>query len=389
MAFDLKAMLDEASKRADGLTDFGPEDFRPGLEAVISAMNGEGGLSELGEQILGGRIIEMLKNRLVIEDYFYRYPEIADEQIEGPIVIVGLPRTGTTLLQRILSVDPRFYPILWWETRYPAPVNDPATDKGPDPRIDLAKAEVKALIEANPVLMSIHPWDATGADEEGMLLEHSFRSFFDAYVDIPGYTRWMWDNDQTPAYEYLKRVLKFVQWQKRQRGIQAGPWVLKAPHHLRQIDVLFKVFPDTRVIQTHRDPLQTIPSIASFHFNLWQVYMKNPDPTRVGRQWSDIWARGMQETMQYRDASAADRFLDIWFADTLTKPLEVVKTIYDFLGYSFPEDTKEKMQVFLEANSRDKRPVHDYTMEYFGLSEAQIRQDFAGYRARYIEPHDK
>lgn len=385
MTLDLAAMLAEASARADGLTDFGDDRFRPAAEVLIRAMNTEGGLSAVGSQVWRRRIVEMLRNRLIMEDYFRRYPEIEREPIEGPIVIVGLPRTGTTLLQRVLGCDRRFYPMLTWETRYPTPLVEPGTP-GPDPRIAVVQAETEAMIRANPTLLSIHPLSATEPDEEGILMEHSFRSFFDAYVDVPSYTAWLWEHDQTPAYDYLQRMMRFLQWQKRRRGEEAGPWVLKAPHHLRQISALFRVFPDTRVIQTHRDPLQTIPSIASFTYNLWKVYMERPDPVRAGQQWSAIFARGVRDTMRFRDAHAPERFFDLWFADTLADPLGVVRAIYDYLGIGFPADTQTRMQVYLESNSREKRPLHEYGLGHYGLSETQIERDFAAYRERYILP---
>lgn len=386
--FDLQGMLAEASRRSGGLTDFGDGSFRPALQTLLTALDAEGKLSDIGRQILNERIIDLLKNRLIVEDYHRRHPEIADEPIVDPVVIVGLPRTGTTLLQRILGCDARFYPMLWWETRFPAPLPDTPAD-GPDQRIALGKAEVAAMLAAMPKLLSIHPFDAEAPDEEGMLLEHSFHAFFDAYADIPSYTQWMWEHDQTPAYEYLKRMLKFIQWQKRQRGATAssGRWVLKTPHHLRQIDVLFKVFPDAKVIQTHRDPLQTIPSIASFNDTLWRVYGRDVDAAHAGRQWSDIFSRGMKKTMAWRDAHGAGRFLDVWFADTLSRPLEVVRAIYEFVGLSFPEGIQERMQTYLEQHSREKRPSHEYSIEHFGLSEAQIERDFAEYRQRYIVSH--
>jgi len=382
---DLDALLEEASRRAGGLTDFGDCRFRPAAGALLGSMASEGGLSEAGVRIWRKRVLEMLKNRLVMEDYFRRFPEIEQEEIGGPVVIVGLPRTGTTLLQRVLGCDRRFHPMLTWESRYPTPMVEPGTP-GPDPRIAVVKAETDAMIAANPTLLSIHPLSATEPDEEGMLMEHSFQSFFDAYADVPGYTEWMWAHDQTPAYEYLQRMLRFIQWQKRRRGETAGAWVLKTPHHLRQIDVLFKVFPGTKLIQTHRDPLQTIPSIASFTFNLWKVYMERPDPVRAGRQWSAIFARAVDETMTYRDSLAPGRQgHDVWFADTLARPLDVVQGIYDYLGITFPADTRDRMQGYLEANSREKRPLHEYGLEHYGLSEERIRRDFAGYRERYIE----
>ena len=383
MDLKLDALLNEASRRADGLSDFGDERFRAPAQVLLDAMNREGGLSAAGRQIWHSRLVELLRNRLLMEQFFKLHPEIEDEEIGGPIVIVGLPRTGTTLLQRILGCDPRFHSMFYWETRFPAPLTEPGAP-GPDPRIALAEAETQAMIAANPALLSIHPLDAREADEEGMLLEHSFQSFFDCYADIPSYTEWMWSHDQQPAYEHLQRMLRFIQWQKRLRGEAGRDWVLKTPHHLRQIDVLFKVFPNARVIQTHRDPLQTIPSIASFIYNLWKIHMSQPDPLRAGRQWSAIWAHGIAHSMAVRDAMPAGRFLDVWFSDTLSKPLEVVRSIYDYLNISFPADTRERMQAYLEAHSREKRPVHEYGLEHYGLSEEQIKADFATYRERYI-----
>jgi len=385
VTLDLETLLAEASRRTGGLTDFGDDRFRPPAAALLAAMNSEGGLSPVGVHAWHRRIVEMLRNRLVMEDYYRRHPEISQEKIGGPIVIVGLPRTGTTLLQRVLGCDRRFYPMLTWESRYPTPMVELGTP-GPDPRIAVVTAETEAMLQANPALLAIHPMSATEPDEEGMLLEHSFEAFFDAYVDIPSYTEWLWSHDQTAAYEYLERMLRFLQWQKRRRGEEAGDWVLKTPHHLRQIDVLFKVFPGTRVIQTHRDPLQTIPSIASFTYNLWKVYMEHPDPVRAGRQWSAIFARAVRDTMAFRDASPPGHFFDVWFADTLADPLGVVRGIYDYLGIGFPEDTQARMQAYLEANRREKRPLHEYGLDHYGLSEAQIQRDFAAYRERYILP---
>jgi len=385
MKLEIDTLMVTARERAHGLDDFGDERFRPALAALLQALNEEAGLSEAGVRLMSGRIVGLLENRLLMEDCYARHPEIEAEEIGGPVVIVGLPRTGTTLLQRILSCDPRFHPILWWETRYPVPLLDPGT--GADVRIGRARAEMQAMLDANPALLAIHPFDATAADEEGMLLEHSFQSFFDAYADIPGYTAWMWAHDQTPAYLHLKRMLRFLQWQKRQRGEPARPWVLKTPHHLRQIDVLFEVFPGTRVIQTHRDPLETIPSIASFTHALWQLHMEAPDPARAGRQWSAIWARSIADTQRYRDSQDPARFVDVWFADTLSRPIEVIRAIYDYLGLSFPERTRQRMESFLGANRRENRPLHDYTLDHFGLSETQIERDFASYRQRHILPH--
>ncbi|MBV6416441.1 MAG: hypothetical protein CMLOHMNK_01002 [Steroidobacteraceae bacterium] len=385
MTLDMQTLLAEARARSGGLEDFGDDSFRPALAVLLQALDTEGGLSESGRERLRSRIIERLQNRLGLEDYFRRHPEIDDEVVDDPVVIVGLPRTGTTLLQRILGCDARLHPMLYWETRYPVPLSDPVPP-GPDPRIALARAEVEAMLAANPALLSIHPWDAEASDEEGMLIEHSFHGYFDAYADMPGYSGWLWRADHVPAYRHLQRMLKFIQWQKRRRGSEAQRWVLKAPHHLRQIEVLLAVFPGAQVIQTHRDPLETVPSSGSFIYNLRKVYMRDPDPARAGQQRCADYARGMRKTMEYRDRNPSAPFLDVWFADTVSRPLAVVEEVYRFAGLGLPADVEARMQQHLEHNRREKRPLHHYSSGEFGLSEEQIRRDFAAYRARYIEP---
>lgn len=383
MTLNLDQLMARASSDCGGLTDFGDPCFLEPARVLIQAFSDQGGLSQRGVAIWEKRFRDVLKNRLVVEQFYRRYPEIEDETISAPIIIVGLPRTGTTLLQRALGCDERFYPMLAWESRFPAPIVEPGAP-GPDPRIDIAVRMTNAMIEANPDLLAIHPLSATEPDEEGVLLEHSFQSFFDSYADIPDYTAWMWENDQTPAYEYLKRLLQFIQWQKRQRGEVADHWVLKTPHHLRQMQTLLQVFPDARIIQTHRDPLKTIPSIASFAFNMWKLGMQDPDPKRAGQQWSAIWARAMKETLQTRGRVGELRFHDIQFSDTLSRPLDVLEGIYRFLRIEFPADTQQRMEGYLEANRREKRPMHEYSLDVYGLSDAQIKRDFAEYRARFV-----
>lgn len=380
---NIESLMEAASQTCAGLNDFGDPQFLDAAQVLTSAFNDQGGLSKRGFAMWESRFTEVLKNRLRIEDYFRRHPEIADETLPAPIIIVGLPRTGTTLLQRVLGCDKRLYPMLAWETRFPAPMVAPDTP-GPDPRIAIAVKMTDAMIKANPDLLAIHPLSATEPDEEGILLEHSFQSFFDSYADIPDYTAWMWQTDQRPAYEYLKRLLQFIQWQKRHRGEAAQHWVLKTPHHLRQMATLFEVFPDARIIQTHRDPLKTIPSIASFAFNMWKLGMEHPNPKRAGKQWSDIWARGMRETLEVRDRVGNTRFHDVQFADTVSQPEAVLEGIYAYLKMAFPADTRQSMTRYLDDNRRERRPLHEYSLDVYGLSERQIASDFEEYRARFV-----
>lgn len=377
--FDAKELLAQASWQSGGLTDFGDESFRPALHALLKSLDEEARLSATGRRLLRERIVELLVNRLRVEDFCKRIPAILEERIEQPLVIVGLPRTGTTLLQRVLSCDPRFYPMLWWESRHPVPPVE-----GPDARIERARQEVQALVEAMPQLLAIHPLDAEQADEEVMLMEHSFYAAMDAFASVPGYMAWQEQQSHRPAYAYLKKLLQFLQWQKRQRGVTAERWVLKTPNHLLTMRALFEVFPDATVIQTHRDPLQTIPSLCSFVHTLWRIYSDRADPAEAGRHWSAKMARALNSAMSVREHVPAERFCDVRFSDTVNRPMEVIESIYAFIGMPLTSEVKQAMQAWLAENRRDKRAAHDYSAAQFGLSDEQLERDFARYRERWV-----
>lgn len=384
----VEELLHAARGRAPGLKDFGSDNYQQALEVLTRALNTEAKLSITGIAMMRERLVGQLVNRLIMEDYFQRFPEIAQIEINDPLVIVGLPRTGTTMLQRTLAVDPRFYSAAWWETRYPAPL----TGEGPQDcanRIAMAKAEVAQTIEAIPQILSIHPMSATLCDEEFMLMEHSFLCAMDAYADVPSYTAWLDQQDQRPVYVQLKKMLQFLQWQKSQRGeVQGQRWLLKAPQHLHTLEILLSVFAQAQVILTHREPAQTIPSMASMAHTLWQIYSDQPDPRSAGKQWNSRMARGIHHTMQVREQEDAKRFLDIHFADTVAQPMEVLAKVYQFAGLPLTEKVRAQAQQWLSSNGREKRAGHDYTLETFGLSEQQMQADYAQYRARHLQAHN-
>lgn len=377
-------LLSTASARTHGLCNFGEDNYRESLQVLLDALASEAELSQAGQYLLQERLVGQLVNRLLIEDYLSRYPQITQIPIDDPLVIVGLPRTGTTLLQRTLAVDRRFYSAAWWETRFPAPLAD-ETLAEPAMRIARAKAEVELMARVIPQILAIHPLDAMLCDEEFMLMEHSFMCAMDAYVNVPSYTRWLDRQDQRPVYTQLKKMLQFLQWQKEQRGEPAGQrWLLKAPQHLHTLDLLLDVFPDAQVILTHREPAQTIPSMASMAYTLWQMYSDNPDPKNAGDQWNSRMARGIRHTMQVREQHAAERFLDIHFADTVNQPMQVLERIYAFANLPFTDKARTDAQAWLSQNRREKRASHDYSLERFGLNEAQMTEDYQAYRARHL-----
>jgi len=374
-----------AARAVDGLSDFGDESYREPLEKLLWSLEHEAQLNVIGGPVLRQRVIDILATRLRVQEYLKRYPEILDEEIVAPLVIVGLPRTGTTMLHRTIAADPRMVAPLWYEVRYPCPTLDWDFTARGDKRIADAKAEMKAMVDANPDLLAIHPMDAMGPDEDIMLLEQSFYSFnTQAYANIPTFDAWVESRDHTPGYEYFKLLLKFLQWQKKRSGQGGQRWALKAPHHLHYMDLIFKVFPDARVVLSHRDPLETIPSLASLIAGMWVIYSDSADPKEVGRVWSRKFANGMRHTMSVRQKMDESQFLDLWFKDTVSQPLIEIQKIYNFLGMDLTEEAKVEMTQWQDFNRRELRPPHEYTLAQFGLSAAGLERQFSAYRKKFI-----
>jgi hypothetical protein len=384
-AFDEAALLAEA-ERATGLRDYGGDAFREPLRVLLRSLREEAPLNATGIAMLRGRILESLMTRLRTEDWIRRHPEIAGEQIAAPIVVVGQTRTGTTMLQRLLASDPRHHGPLWWEVRFPAPLAGTRWD-APDPRIPIAEAEVAAILTADPEQAAIHPWDAQAPDEEIMLLEHSFMSHVpEAFTNVPSYRAWIDTQDWTPAYTTLRRFLQFLQWQKRKRGALRERWVLKTPGHLGYLDTLLRVFPGALIVQTHRDPVQTIPSAASLNASLWGLSSDAVDTREAARQWQARMAWAVRRCLVSRERIPVQQLADVWFSDALANPLGEVERIYAHFGIELTGAARLALEQWLRNNRRDKRPAHDYTLEQFGLSAAEIERDFAEYRARFIAP---
>ena len=382
--FDPDAVV-AAARAVDGLRDFGDDSYRQPLELLLWSLEHEAQLNPLGRQVLRQRMVDILATRLRVADYLRRFPEIRDEEITAPLFIVGLPRTGTTMLHRTIAADHRMFAPLWYEVRYPSPAPDWNFTAAGDARITAARAEMAAMLAANPELMAIHPMDATGPDEDIMLLEQSFYSFnTQAFANIPSFDAWIESRDHTPGYEYFRLLLRFLQWQKKRSGQQGERWTLKAPHHLHYMDLVFKVFPDAKVVQSHRDPVETLPSLTSLIAGVWVIYSDSADPMEVGRQWSRKFARGMQHTMAVREAMGEGRFLDLWFEDTVSQPLAEIQKVYDFLGMELTPEARTEMARWQEFNRRELRPTHDYSLAQYGFTEAGLEQQFRAYRERFM-----
>ena len=378
-----------AARAVDGLEDFGDDSHLEPLQQLLWSLEHEAELNAVGRQVMFQRMVDILATRLRVQAWLKRYPEILQEEIVAPLVIVGLPRTGTTMLHRTIAADHRMYEPLWYEVRYPAPQLDWDFTAGGDRRIADARAEMQAMVEANPELLSIHPMDAMGPDEDIMLLEQSFYSYNpQAFANVPSYDNWLARQDHSAGYAYFRILLQFLQWQKRRSGQQGERWTLKAPHHLHFMDLVFKTFPDARVVQSHRDPVETIPSLASLTAGLWVIYSDAADPVEVGRQWAEKFAAGMRRTMAVREQLGEAPFLDLWFKDTVNQPLQEIRKVYEFLGMELTPEASAEMARWQEFNRRELRPPHEYTLAQFGFTEEGLKEQFSAYRERFILPRE-
>jgi len=383
LSLDLDVLVAEARART-GLEGFGDESFREPLARLLRSLEGEAALTDVGRGTQHARIVDSLATRLTTEDHLRRHPEILEEDLGDPVVIVGLMRSGTTRLHRLLGSGPAFQVAPWWQVRYPAPFAG-SDWRASDPRIPAAHAEVKATLEAVPVLASVHPWDAEGADEEIMLLEHTFLSWMpESGANVPAYSSWLDTQDLAPAYRYLARLLRFIQWQKKECGAGGGRWILKAPFHLAYVDALLEVFPGARLIQTHRDPVETMPSAASMYRALHELNSDRLDPRAVGAKVRDRFRWALGRCMQARDRLPADRFIDVDYRAVGRDALGEARRVYDWLGLALDEDAERAMRQWLRDNAREKRAPHEYGLAEFGFTREGLAADFADYRARYL-----
>ena len=377
---DAKQLLGEA-KKITGLNFLGNPLFEEGFNKLVDSINNEADLNEIGIQAQHHRLIGVLSNMLRIEDAVINHPEILNEQIVGPIVIVGLPRTGSTMTHRLLAADPRHTAMLWWEGRYPAML--PNEERGkPSERMALGKAEVDAVVAASPEALTIHPWDYKGADEEILLLEHTFFSTVpESFMRLPSYSSWVEAQDHIHAYNQLKIMLQYLQWQNP--GREKKRWVLKSPHHLGFIDKLLMVFPDSKVIQTHRDPQKTVPSFCSMCANLFEPLTNSYDKNNIGSHWANKLSKVLNHCMDVSNANP-DNFLNLDFLRMIEDPIAEMSIVYKFIDQDFTDQAENAMTAWKEENQHEMGS-HQYSLEEFGLAPTFIETNFNEYINQYID----
>lgn len=384
-----EARLLASARHKAGADDFGSEPFLEPMRVLLESYRAAP-LNDLGLMILRGTLLRSLIQRLRAEQWITEHPEILDERIERPIVVVGMMRSGTTLLQRILASDPRLTCAYGWEVGEPAPRPgwDPVAPPEPDPRIADAEEREEQTRTFATELFAIHPTYVHEAEEEIVFLADAFLSPIpEASCDVPDYRRWVYEQDWTPAYRWLHRMLQLLQWQKRRRGEPVRPFVLKTPPHLGFLDTLLATFPDAHLVHAHRDPVDVIPSGASLNTTLWRTHCDEADvdPHEVGRQWLERMGWSCDRALAARQHVPAAQVTDVRFEQSVADPVGTAERILDEVGLERTDESAAAMQAWLvQDRKREKLPVHRYTAGDFGLTDQQISDRFAEYTQRYL-----
>jgi Sulfotransferase family len=384
--FDVAVVMADA-QRKESLIDWGPGDLERPL-GVLLADYPRADLNAIGTHILRSGIVHSLRMRLRAQEWIRRHPEILDEKVAAPIVVVGMMRSGTTLLQRLLATDPRFVCAYGWEVVEVAPRIDHQF-AGVDPRIAISEAREAKSRELAPELFAIHPMYAREPEEEIVFLADAFLSHVpESGAHLPHYRSWLDEQDFTPAYDYLHRMLQFLQWQKRQRGLMDAceplRWVLKSPAHLGYLDLLRARFPDVHIVHMHRDPRTTIASGASLNATLHAMHADAVDPHRVGAQWLQRMGWTNDRAMAIRDgwSDDIDRVTDIEFDDAVADPIGQVTRVYDAVGLPLAVEAEAAMRRWLDERPREAaRPP--YGLEDYGLLPEQVDERFTLYNKRF------
>ncbi|ODQ95211.1 sulfotransferase family protein [Mycolicibacterium holsaticum] len=365
-------LLDEAVAEC-GHTDFGPGDFREGLAVLLDSLERDGDLDPGTDTAVIGDLRRRLVNRLEVEAHYRAHPEVDDVVVEGPVDINGLPRTGTTALADMLSLDPQFRCLRGWEQYQPVPPPIAGAETA-DPR----RQAFLRMHEERPVAqaaMHIFEVDATMEDTE--ILGMAFHGQ-QMTLPVPRYRTWWRRADLTDTYAYHRRVVKLL-------GSRCPPrrWLFKAPHHKFHLSALAEAYPDVRFVMTHRDPAKVVPSYTSLVSTIFPPAHGERDLHALGREVSVHLREGMESAIADRARIGEDRFFDVHHIELAADPRGTVERVYDWLGLELKPDVAEEIFAWQDANAVGAKGTHRYTAEQFGLSVEQIRSDYDFYIRRF------
>jgi hypothetical protein len=357
-----------------GSDDFGPAGFSEGLERSLAAF-ADMPLTPAARAFVHRRTVGELVTRLRIERWYADHPDVEGETIEGPVFVVGMPRTGTTATVAMLALDPRFRFLRAWEGAQPLPPPT-AGEEDADPRVIAARAAAKDYDKSH-----IHLLDPDGPEEDLVFLSGlDMHAYHGAYPMPQDYVDWWIAEDFASTYAYHARVLKLLQSRR-------GPrlWLLKSPPHLFKLEAIVRRYPAAKFVMTHRDPMKIIPSVASLHCMLHEerCLPGTIDKADTGRRLLAFWAEGVRRGLAARAAIGEDRFVDVRNEDVVARPVQTFERVYAHLGLELGPELRRRISDYSGAKAPGAFGAHRYTLEEYGLAAADIRTAFSGYAERF------
>jgi len=372
------AAIMAAAAKAAGSDDFGTDSFRHPLAVFLGACQDEADLTTFGRILISKMLSAALVNRIELHRWSVAHPEVAEERIDRPWIIVGLPRTGTSVLSMLLGLDPMARPLRQWEAAHliPPPTLEEADE---DPRIARTAKELDGLMKLNPPLRAMHPFGATLAQECVSLFLYDIRTLaLETQAHVPTYARWLETADMAPAYAQHRLALQALQSrQPTQR------WILKTPNHLWQLETLLATYPDARVVWTHRDPGPVVTSLASLANAGQRPLTRRLDPRPTAEEWKHKCHFALGSATAFDQATGDGWCQHLPYGDLMADPVAAVRRLYRTVGDEVSPLHARRMEVFLQQRPQDAFGRHRYDPSDFGWTYPGLADEFAGYIERY------
>lgn len=362
-----------------GLGDFGADDYRERLDVYLAALHDISGMQQAGIVNFHAQLLQWLKNRLLLTDLLKRHPEIRDIELLPPVVIAGLPRTGTTHLHNLLASASSFRTMPYWESNEPFPLPAEAGVE-PDPRRARMDVAVQVMHVVMPHFPLMHEMTTEHVHEEIQLLANDFSTMlFETLAHVPKWRDYYMAHDQTSHYEYLRTQLKAMQFLRGGRR-----WLLKSPQHLEQLPVLDKVFPGVFVVFTHRDPAPVTLSMLAMITYSARLYCSPVPVNEIARTWVDRLGVMLSALVRDRDVIPPERSIDVRFDAFMADEFGVVEQVYEGAGELLDGDARDAMASYLSSHQRGRHGTVATSAAMFGLQERDLREPFAGYVQRFL-----
>jgi len=367
--------LIKTAKRRCRFDDFGEGDFFEALSRLLESCQREARLNLIGKIALRTDVLQTLCSRLQMARDRRLYPKIPHQEIREPLFIVGLPRSGTTLLHSLLAADPEHRCPLMWEVRSPSP----PTLADEKRRIQRATKSCSFFNWLAPTFRYVHAVGAEVPQECISLMTPTFMSDqFDAMYYVPSYRAWFFQQDLRPAYEYHRRLLQHLQFRRAARR-----WILKAPTHMFAMPALLSIYPDALFVQTHRTPVDAMASVSSLVTILRSAFSDAVDPIMVCREAIHYWSETMHKFLNERDRLASNRICDVEYDEISRDPIAAVRRIYDHFGWSLSQNAEQRMRTLVASHAERQPGNHRYHLSQFGSSAEEVLDAFAPYCQRF------